>query len=1310
MGTKKYGTGGDGMKQMRAKKIWALFLSAAVAVTQLPAVAMAGEPGDIVSFAPLDKSVAKQTVPLGTDLSELNLPEEVKVKVRQIVEETVPPDDDSEKEEKPEQPASPGEAQREPSERKRGEESGGRTVEKTVTIWKMMPVTWDSRPDYDSDTAGVYIFTADLEESAAPDNVKPPQITVTVGEEGGENNPEDGQTDKPGLEGEPGPEDANLFKGELPEIGFYMLNDRFTVDKLVYKVVGADEAQVVNHVDYENASGQLTIPALVTNPLDNRQYEVVSIGNGAFEDCENLTGKLVIPKSVTEIGDAAFSGCTGFSGTLKLPDGLAEIGEAAFLGCDGFSALELPDSVTSVGAAAFRLCTGFRGTLKLPNGLETIGESAFYNCNGFTGSLKLPEGLNEIGDSAFRLCSGFDGNLILPDSLTEIGKSAFSGCKGFKGDLDLPDNLEMIQNSAFRECSGFDGRLKLPSNLKLIGTTAFYKCDSLSGTLELPDGLVEIRTDAFRACSGFSGDLILPDSLVKIGSIAFYQCGGFNGTLKLPAYVTEIGEHAFSECSGFTGEVVVPDTVTEIGGAAFHNVMISKYICGTERVARLLESSGISSDDIELNEAVLPQGDFFDYGDLQYIVIDDSNHVSVREYRHFSTPGQDLVIPPTVIGRGGKEYTVTAIFDKAFKDSTISGSITLPETLREIGDSAFENASYTGELKLPSGLEKIGKSAFAGCSGLEGSLELPGNLTKIGESAFAGCSGFDGTLKLQGSLEEIGSSAFAGCDGFYGDLELPSGLRKIGESAFAGCSGFKGSLQLPSSLEEIGNSAFKNCGFTGELALPEHLAEIGQSTFSNCSGFTGTLKIPSGLTGIGESAFTRCSGFTGLELPSSLNEIGAYAFAQCKSLSGILMIPDGVARIGRAAFSGCAGLESAHFGKGLEYLGDSVFPDKLPLSTDSPRVQLIINKYLNLETLPSAVWDGTEGVPGGAIAAVNQDVTVGGTRHIAAGADVTVTPGAVLTVDGTLVIDGTLTIEGSLIINGAVSGSGTLYVVSKAVAEGDTSGVNTVIFEDDIVIAQAANVIQNHRYVFSKAEAGDAAALENLLKKELAGLAALQAAGAAVGEIRILTMVPAKDGTSASPDGTEGNFTFTVQLTMGSRTGMATAHGTITAGSRYAQKSSSGRDSSYNTDILRGTWERMETGTWRFRQMSGAYAKSRWGLIDGLWYLFDAEGRMLTNWQYTGEKWYYLATEEYAKTNPGKKEGQMITGWYYDPAYQGWFYLGDDGAMVTGWKEIEGKWHYFSPVWDGRRGMMLLNTVIDGWIIGEDGVGRENQP
>ena len=83
-----------------------------------------------------------------------------------------------------------------------------------------------------------------------------------------------------------------------------------------------------------------------------------------------------------------------------------------------------------------------------------------------------------------------------------------------------------------------------------------------------------------------------------------------------------------------------------------------------------------------------------------------------------------------------------------------------------------------------------------------------------------------------------------------------------------------------------------------------------------------------------------------------------------------------------------------------------------------------------------------------------------------------------------------------------------------------------------------------------------------------------------------------------------------------------------------------------------------------------------WTQIGGLWYYFDAYGRMAAGWQLIDKTWYYF-----------NARGMMQTGWQkIDGA---WYFFGTDGGMRTDWQKIGKKWYYF-----GQNGIMRT-----GWIM-----------
>lgn len=248
-------------------------------------------------------------------------------------------------------------------------------------------------------------------------------------------------------------------------------------------------------------------------------------------------------------------------------------------------------------------------------------------------------------------------------------------------------------------------------------------------------------------------------------------------------------------------------------------------------------------------------------------------------------------------GEYGYDYAEDMIPSEAFSMSNVPHlyNIVLPDNLKTIGYSAFVNQSLSGSLIIPEGVKEIGEGAFWGCNNLTGTLSLPSTLEIIGKLAFSECR-FTCELLLPQNLKSIGSRAFCNCKGLYGNLILPEGLLKIEESVFGGCSNLTGDLNIPKNVKEIESMAFTLClGLNGRLTLPEGLEYIG-SDFCPCR-FRAPLILPSTLKSIGSGAFSG-NMFSGeLKLPSSLLELGAEAFDLCSRISGTLEIPENITAI-----------------------------------------------------------------------------------------------------------------------------------------------------------------------------------------------------------------------------------------------------------------------------------------------------------------------------------------------------------------------------------------------------------------------------
>ena len=248
---------------------------------------------------------------------------------------------------------------------------------------------------------------------------------------------------------------------------------------------------------------------------------------------------------------------------------------------------------------------------------------------------------------------------------------------------------------------------------------------------------------------------------------------------------------------------------------------------------------------------------------------------------------------------------VTKIGPHAFENTLLSGALIIPDDVVQIGSRAFSQTNISS-LQLPANLKRLGDSAFADCSSLSGSLSLPESLESIGYSCFRRCM-LEGTLTIPSKIKIIPNECFANCN-FSGDLIIPEGVIEIGSTAFNGTQ-FK-SLVLPNSLKKIDYQAFGFCNIQGELIIPSQIQVIPYGCFSS-NQFTSIIFAEnSELVKIGEDAFNRNWRLSEpVILPDGVITIGANAFSWCSNLPAIT-IPKDVTTIGANAFANCYYLTS----------------------------------------------------------------------------------------------------------------------------------------------------------------------------------------------------------------------------------------------------------------------------------------------------------------------------------------------------------------------------------------------------------------
>lgn len=266
---------------------------------------------------------------------------------------------------------------------------------------------------------------------------------------------------------------------------------------------------------------------------------------------------------------------------------------------------------------------------------------------------------------------------------------------------------------------------------------------------------------------------------------------------------------------------------------------------------------------------------------------------------------------------------VTKIGLNAFSNTLLSGALIIPDDVIEIGGGAFSQTNISS-LQLPANLKRLDGWAFSGCSSLSGSLSLPESLESIGDSCFSECM-LEGTLTIPSKIKIIPNGCFTNCN-FSGDLIIPEGVIEIGGNAFYG-SQFK-SLVLPNSLKKIDYQAFSNSNIQGELiipsqiqVIPEHcfsynqftsiifaenseLVKVGSGAFYNNWRLSEPVILPEGVMTIGASAFQHCSSLPAITIPKDVTTIGDYAFGDCYYLTSIKCDATIPPVVGGGAFNG----------------------------------------------------------------------------------------------------------------------------------------------------------------------------------------------------------------------------------------------------------------------------------------------------------------------------------------------------------------------------------------------------------------------
>lgn len=208
------------------------------------------------------------------------------------------------------------------------------------------------------------------------------------------------------------------------------------------------------------------------------QNNIQTIGLGAFADCKQLTGEIVVKNTVQNLGEGVFKNCTGIETAKIQINGLTKLPNETFSGCTSLSTVELPAATVEIGNAAFKNCTSLSKEMVYNNIFPTtksnmiVGNQSFENCTGIEGEFNVPTNIKTIGDSAFKGCTGIT-KLNIAGIIETIGSYAFADCENTTEVTINATALTTIGNNAFYNTAVDQEIVRINAPVTKVGTRIF---------------------------------------------------------------------------------------------------------------------------------------------------------------------------------------------------------------------------------------------------------------------------------------------------------------------------------------------------------------------------------------------------------------------------------------------------------------------------------------------------------------------------------------------------------------------------------------------------------------------------------------------------------------------------------------------------------------------------------------------------------------------------------------------------------------------------------------------------------------------
>lgn len=618
-------------------------------------------------------------------------------------------------------------------------------------------------------------------------------------------------------------------------VGNLSQNEIFEVDNIRYKVIGINTVEVAGPVD-KTTLINAEIPTEVT--YNGINLKVTSIGNFAFEGCNNLTA-ITLADGITSIGWAAFRNCENLT-ILKIAPTIKSVDKEAFYGCRSLASITFPEGISNIASGAFANTSLTNVTF--PESLVKLGETAFSNTKYvyFKGEVP-PTIIDWNGNEAQSLILDYNDAIIyVPNEASVETYKAIAGNHTVKA-IVVPDNG--ATKVAFSE-----------NEITLISGSDETKNITLNIEPTDYDGEIE-----WNISPEWLADMTVADDKM---SATLTPNRSNCGVATVTATVTSTD-----------GSKLTASCKVNVFGLRINNSIVLKP--ETEWKAECEIAPESMADGISLlwatdnpNVATVEQDGTITtlaIGECHLIVtaVDENGETITTKENSIVVLSEVKSSPESLLMKPGDEMEVSIKLGNSWHS--------FPAWQSDDENVAY----YDTETRKIHAAAKGNAILSANCTLSNGdTLPVTCKVT-VGNVAAGDTFEIDGikySVLTENTVEVAGPA-----DGFEPtEVTIPSEVTLESEN-------------MTFKVASIGYDAFNGCYNLTSVELPEGLVSIDFQAFLGCSKLS-SINFPEGLTSIEFGAFSGCNTLVSVVFPSSLQSIGGNFLRWCNNLNLIYFL------------------------------------------------------------------------------------------------------------------------------------------------------------------------------------------------------------------------------------------------------------------------------------------------------------------------------------------------------------------------------------------------------------------------------------